>query len=187
MKFYPRDPDAFFGGVAGLSLEQIGAYTLIIDLLYARDGVLPDDDNAMCSILHLDPRVWLRVKRELMAAGKIRTTREGMLDANGVVSVRLRTEVRSKLAAHAANVRWTNYQKSKENNDPVMLASNATERETIVSKKEGCTVDSVDNVDNSEPEQAEKSEPERQEKPRHPLSATPALEAAMKRFKERWT
>jgi uncharacterized protein YdaU (DUF1376 family) len=185
MKFYPRDPDRFLSGVAGLTLEQIGAYALIIDLLYARDGVLPDDDKAMCSTLHLDPRVWLRVKRELMAAGKIRTTREGMLDANGVASVRLRTEVRSKLAAHAANVRWTNYKNASENNDPVMPASNAIERESIVSKKEGCPVDSVDNVDNSQAEPSEPSEP-KQEKPRHPLSSTPALDDAMRRFKERW-
>jgi len=126
MKGYWREPDAFFGGVAGLTLEQIGAYTLIIDRLYALDGVLPDNDTELARAFHVDPRVWIRVKRELIAKGKIRTTREGMLDANGVASRRLLAEVRSTSAKHAADVRWTNYRKSKENNEPLMRARNAS-------------------------------------------------------------
>jgi uncharacterized protein YdaU (DUF1376 family) len=131
MKFYWRDPDAAFAGMAGLTLEQIGAYNLVIDLLYARDGVVPDDDDELARALHLDPRQWRRVKRELMTAGKIRTTRDGMLDANGVASRLLLAKVRSTSAKHAADVRWTNHRKAKEINEAPMRPRNATKTKNI--------------------------------------------------------
>jgi uncharacterized protein YdaU (DUF1376 family) len=126
MKYYSRDPDAAFAGMAGMNLEQIGAYNLIIDLLYSRDGLVPDDDDEISRILHIDPRVWKRVKGELLAMGKIRTTIDGMLDANGVANRRLLAEVRSTSARHAVNVRWTNYRKAKENNEAVIQARNTS-------------------------------------------------------------
>ena len=134
MKFYPRDPDAFFGGTAGMTLEQIGAYTLIIDRLYALDGVMPDDDVEMAHALHLDPRLWHRIKNELMAKGKIRVTIDGMLDANGVRSRLLVANMRSTSAKHAADVRWRNYRKTKENNDPLMRPGNASKSISIYSE-----------------------------------------------------
>jgi uncharacterized protein YdaU (DUF1376 family) len=42
MKWYKRDPEAFAGGTAELSLEEVGAYTRIIDLIYSRDGNGPN-------------------------------------------------------------------------------------------------------------------------------------------------
>jgi uncharacterized protein YdaU (DUF1376 family) len=134
MKFYPRDPDAFFGGTAGMTLEQIGAYTLIIDRLYALDGVMPDDDAEMAHALHLDPRLWHRIKNELMAKGKIRVTTDGMLEANGVRSRLLVANMRSTSAKHAADVRWRNYRKTKENNDPLMRPGNASKSISIYSE-----------------------------------------------------
>jgi uncharacterized protein YdaU (DUF1376 family) len=131
VKYYPRDPDAFLSGVRGLNAEQIGIYALIIELLYARDCVLPDDDAAISSMLHLDPRTWRRVKAELMALNKIRQTTAGMLEANGVSSTLLRVKVQSKSAQHAANVRWENYRNAKKNNDPAMPSRTATKIKTI--------------------------------------------------------
>jgi uncharacterized protein YdaU (DUF1376 family) len=126
MKFYMRDPDAAFAGMAGLTLEQIGAYNLIIDRLYALDGLLPDDDAAIARAFHVDIRQWKRVKAELLVKGKIRITTDGMLDANGVRSRRLLANFRSTSAKHAADVRWTNYRKAKEINTAAMPAGNAT-------------------------------------------------------------
>jgi uncharacterized protein YdaU (DUF1376 family) len=134
MKFYPRDPDAFFAGTAGMTLEQIGAYTLILDRLYSLDGVMADDDAEMAHALHLDPRLWNRIKRELITKGKIRVTTDGMLDANGVRSRLLVAKIRSTSAKHAADVRWTNYRKLKENNEPFMRAGNPSKSKSIYSE-----------------------------------------------------
>jgi len=126
MKFYNRFPDRALAGMAELTLEQIGAYNLIIDLLYSRDGVVPDDDALVARMLHLDLRLWRRVKMELMTAGKVRITAAGMLSANGVDEGRLLAQVRSMSSRHAANVRWENYRKARQIKDPSMPAKNAT-------------------------------------------------------------
>ena len=62
MKWYKRDPNAALAGMAGLTLEECGAYNLVIDAYYARDGHLPDDDYLVSRILHCDPRCWRRLK-----------------------------------------------------------------------------------------------------------------------------
>ena len=133
MKFYMRDPDAAFAGMAGLTLEQIGAYNLIIDRLYALDGLLPDDDAAIARAFHVDIRQWKRVKAELLVKGKIRITTDGMLDANGVRSRRLLANFRSTSAKHAADVRWTNYRKAKEINTAAIQGRNTSKSKSIYS------------------------------------------------------
>jgi uncharacterized protein YdaU (DUF1376 family) len=146
MKFYQRDPDAAFAGMAGLTLEQIGAYTLILDRLYAVDGVMPDNDGDIAHALHLDPRLWKRLKRELMAKGKIRITTAGMVTANGVDKRLLLAQVRSTSAKHAVDVRWTNYRKTKENNEPVIRPRNTSK----IEKKITTTAVGVQEVDNGD-------------------------------------
>lgn len=71
MKWYKRDPDAALNGMRSLSDEQYKAYNIILDLLYSRDGKVPDDGRFMCSHLNWDPRKWRRVRGELLALGKI--------------------------------------------------------------------------------------------------------------------
>jgi uncharacterized protein YdaU (DUF1376 family) len=71
MRWYKHDPDAFAAGVAGLSPEEVGAYILILDAIYARDGLLPDNDQLIASILRCNPRTWRKVKKGLIAKGKI--------------------------------------------------------------------------------------------------------------------
>jgi len=170
MKFYMRDPDAFFAGVAKLTLEQIGAYCLLIDRLYALDGVLPDDDVEVARTLNLDPRLWKRLKRELMAAGKVRI-RDGFITANGVDERLLVAKIRSTSAKHAADVRWINYRKAKEINDPLMRAGNAS-ISTNIKEEDSCPVNSGDNSEPTEPK------PERKD------IASPELKAAIRRKAE---
>src|SRR5215469_1903200 len=125
MRFYKREPDNFAGGVGELTLEQIGAYTLLIDLLYARDGLVPNDDVKVARMLHLDIRLWRRMRRELMAAGKIHLTNDGLLTANGV-GCRLRSaRDLSEVARKSATHRWDLWRLAKKNNDPAMRERNA--------------------------------------------------------------
>ncbi len=71
VKFYKRDPDRALAGMAELTLKQRGAYNSILDLLYSRDGDLPDDDARIARMISCHWREWKSVKRDLIAAGKI--------------------------------------------------------------------------------------------------------------------
>jgi uncharacterized protein YdaU (DUF1376 family) len=72
MKWYKRDSDAFAFGTIGLSLEEVGAYTLILDAMYSRRSPLPDDDFYLRRILHnCHQNKWKKIKRGLIAKGKL--------------------------------------------------------------------------------------------------------------------
>lgn len=71
IKWYKRDPEAALRGMHTLSLELRGAYNTILDLIYSRDGQLPDDDRFIAGFLGVDVRVWKRLKTALIDAGKL--------------------------------------------------------------------------------------------------------------------
>lgn len=71
MKFYKRDPDRALAGTAELTLKQRGAYNSLLDLLYSRDGEVPDDDRRVAKMISCHWREWATIKPELIAAGKI--------------------------------------------------------------------------------------------------------------------
>ena len=71
MQFYKRDPDKALTGMAMLTLKQRGAYNSILDLLYSRDGDVPDDDGLIARAISVDVREWKSVKRELIGLGKL--------------------------------------------------------------------------------------------------------------------
>ena len=71
LKWYPRDPSASLTSMMILSLEERGAYNTIMDLLYAHDGEIMDDDRYFSSWLKCDLRVWKRIKNALILHKKI--------------------------------------------------------------------------------------------------------------------
>jgi hypothetical protein len=168
MKFYKRDPNRALAGMAALTSAQRGIYNSIIDLLYARDGLLPcasdDDDRRIAKYITIDIREWRRIKRQLMQLDKIRVTNDGLLDANGVaIELRSATD-RSEIARKSATHRWDLFRLSKKFNAPAMRQRNATQIQSksseIPSPIEHAKPLAVDNGDNSigaEPETTTKS------------------------------
>lgn len=71
MEFWKCYPDKFLIGVRGLSLEECGAYSIVLQLIYATDNKLLDDDFEMCGSLHCNTKVWRRIKATLIEKGKI--------------------------------------------------------------------------------------------------------------------
>jgi len=69
--WYKRYPSAALNGMMELTLEERGAYNTVLDLMYARDGDLPDDDRFVAGWLRVDVRVWRRIKATLIARGKL--------------------------------------------------------------------------------------------------------------------
>ena len=74
-------------GMSKLSLEQRGAYDLILDLTYEAGGPIDDDDAYLCNQANCSKRKWRAVKASLIEAGKI-LVHEGKL-WNGRATVEL--------------------------------------------------------------------------------------------------
>lgn len=107
LPWYKRDPNAFIEGCqrGNLTLEEVGAYSLLIDEMYRSGAPLLDDVRHGCAVLRCDPRVWIRVRATLIRKGKIYATSGGHL-SNLRVEHELKTqcdlrETRSR-AARAA-------------------------------------------------------------------------------------
>jgi uncharacterized protein YdaU (DUF1376 family) len=183
MKFYKHDPNAFLAGTGQLSLEERGAYITLIDMLYANDDLLVDNDEAIARAMNCQTRRWQRIKSRLMKLGKIRVDNDGLLHANRVTETILEANKFSFTQRSRVNKRWFNHQKAKENNADAIRDRNTSN--THNKKESSCAVNNGDNADNSQVEKPENQQ-DQQDKPRHPLCATPELEAVM-RFKERWT
>lgn len=123
MKFYKRDPDAAIAGMNQLTFEQRGAYNSLLDLLYSRDGDVPDDDNLVARMIGAHWREWGRLKRELIAAGKV-WSEGGKLCANRVQEVLREAAETSQTQRRRVAERWQKSKKPNENKDRVIQRGN---------------------------------------------------------------
>jgi uncharacterized protein YdaU (DUF1376 family) len=79
LPYYKRFPRDFFEGTIGMSFEVKCAYGLVLDMIYMRDGQLPDDARYIAGMLGCSVRKWNSILSELVEAGKLQ--RE-----NGIIS-----------------------------------------------------------------------------------------------------
>jgi uncharacterized protein YdaU (DUF1376 family) len=98
--WYRHFPDAFLAGTIILTLEERGAYITLVDLIYTRDGNLPDDDRLVARTMGTDPRYWRRLKQRLIAKNKVRIV-DGLLMANGCAAELENTHTRIEAARRA--------------------------------------------------------------------------------------
>jgi uncharacterized protein YdaU (DUF1376 family) len=69
--WYRRFPDNFIAGTVGLSLEEKGAYSLILDLIYVRGGPVPDEPRYISGVCNCSVRKWNAIRQRLIDLGKI--------------------------------------------------------------------------------------------------------------------
>ena len=105
MKWYKRDPDAALSGMAELTFEECGAYNRLLDLLYSRDGDVPDDDKFLSRIFRCNPRTWRALKSRLIAYGKIRSV-DGKLTANRVEKTLNEARITTERMSNRSKKRW---------------------------------------------------------------------------------
>lgn len=100
--YYKRFPRKFLDACIGTewTLEHKGAYALVIDLIFMRDGHLPDDSKYIAGQLGCSVRKWNSIKKFLIEQGKIS-------DENGIIS--------NKTANNLIIERRTNRDKNAEN------------------------------------------------------------------------
>ena len=79
LPYYKRFPRDFLEGSIGLSFEEKGAYAIVLDLIYMRNGSLPDDARYIAGQLGCSVRLWSKIKDALVSKGKISVI-------NGIIS-----------------------------------------------------------------------------------------------------
>lgn len=77
--WYKRYPHAFLDGVQGMGPEMIGAYAVLIELIYARDGNTVRDDRHLAGVLGCSKRLAKSLTDKLIAKGKIVVSDDGIL------------------------------------------------------------------------------------------------------------
>jgi uncharacterized protein YdaU (DUF1376 family) len=72
MNWYPHNPDDFRDGTLKLTLEEIGAYQLLIDALHKHeDGLDADDLHLLANVLNSSTRVARRLVASLISHDKL--------------------------------------------------------------------------------------------------------------------
>ena len=71
LPYYPRYPRDFLDGTASMTFELKGAYSILLDIIYAQDGQCPDNDRYVSGLLGCSVRAWRIYKNQLLLLGKI--------------------------------------------------------------------------------------------------------------------
>lgn len=93
--WYKRYGGDFVLGTMALSLEEKGAYSLCLDLIYDRGGPIPDDARWLAGMCGVSLRKWASLRDRLIAAGKL-VERDGCL-----TNARASREIAEAVAASA--------------------------------------------------------------------------------------
>lgn len=124
LRWYKRDPDAALAGMAELTLVERGAYNSIIDLLYSRDGNVPDDDILVARMIGCHWREWKAVKARLVERGKVHLE-GGKITANRVQETLKEAADFSQDQSRRASRRWHKVKNINKNNEPSIPPGNA--------------------------------------------------------------
>ena len=71
LPYYPRYPRDFIEGTIGMPFEEKAAYSLVLDLIYMRNGQLPDDGRYIAGLLGLSVRKWNALREKLLRREKL--------------------------------------------------------------------------------------------------------------------
>lgn len=69
--WYRRFPDNFLGGINGMTLEEKGAYSVVIDMIYQRGGPIADEPRYIAGICNCSVRKWNAIRARLIELGKL--------------------------------------------------------------------------------------------------------------------
>lgn len=133
LDWYKRDPIKFLDGVQGMGPDLIGAYAVIIDLLYARAGKTPRDDRHLSGILGCSMRKSKALTDELIAIGKITFDDGFITNSRAFEQSKSRREL-SETRASAGRKGGENSAKSRKNNG--LGEANASSKSQAEKKRE---------------------------------------------------
>ena len=114
--YYKRYPSDFLASCEGMTLEQKGAYSIILDLIYARDGDLVDDPRLIAGILNCSVRKWNSLRDDLIAFGKLRAEDGFLRNSRAEKEVIIRRSIADKNRENRARPNKNKAQESRPRN-----------------------------------------------------------------------
>lgn len=145
LPYYKRFPRKFMDGTIGMTLEQKGAYAIVIDLIFYRGGQLPDDARYIAGQLGCSVRKWNSIREFLISEGKL-CALEGII--SNKTADNLLEETRKYRDKQAENRR-----KSSKNSEEAKPSSPSRERRQ---KTDITTPNGVESRDALSPDQPKK-------------------------------
>jgi uncharacterized protein YdaU (DUF1376 family) len=118
--WYKRYPADFIAGTLSLTLEEKGAYSVVLDLLYDRGAPIPDDARWIARVCGCSTRRWRQIRETLIAAGKLMVVDGHLTNARFNIQHLSEEKEAQKLAENGAKgAEKTNEKRasSKENSD----------------------------------------------------------------------
>lgn len=71
MDWHPRYHRDALDGMERMTLQERGAYTTLLDMIYDRAGPVPDEDRMLAGVMLVSVRAWKIVRNRLIELGKI--------------------------------------------------------------------------------------------------------------------
>lgn len=118
--WYKRYGGDFISGTLGLSLEEKGAYSLVLDLIYDRGGPIPDDPRYIAGVCGCSVRRWNAIRERLLSAGKIVATDGRLSNARAEKEIKNAAKTARKFAENGSKggeKRAENARTYNENNE----------------------------------------------------------------------
>lgn len=118
--WYPRYPADFIDGTLGLSLEEKGAYAIVLDLIYDRRGAVADDPRYLAGVCGCSIRKWRQVRARLIETGKLVTRGDRLSNERAEFELEISSKTTRKLAesgSKGGHKRAENERELRKNND----------------------------------------------------------------------
>jgi uncharacterized protein YdaU (DUF1376 family) len=110
-RWYKRCGADFIHGTMSLTLEEKGAFSLCLDLIYDRAGPIPDDDRWLAGVCGVSARKWRSIRARLIGEGKL-VAEDGHLSnpraASELLSLEISTRERAENSAKGGRTRAEN-------------------------------------------------------------------------------
>jgi len=119
-RWYKRCGADFIHGTMMLSLEEKGAYSLCLDLIYDRGGPIPDEARWLSGVCGVSIRKWNTIRDRLIELGKL-TAENGMISNSRadleIISAEFQARERAESGAKGGRKRAENADATHKNND----------------------------------------------------------------------
>lgn len=119
-RWYRRCGADFIHGTMSLTLEEKGAYSLCLDLVYDRGGPIPDDERWLAGICNVSTRKWRSLRQRLIDLGKLAQIDGCLTNSRAeleIVSLETQARKLAESGAKGGRTRAENAATSNENND----------------------------------------------------------------------
>jgi uncharacterized protein YdaU (DUF1376 family) len=128
-RWYRRCGADFIHGTMSLTLEEKGAYSLCLDLIYDRGAPIPDDARWISGVCGVSIRKWNLIRDRLILLGKLIAEDGHLINSRArfeIVSAEKFARNQAESGAKGGRKRVENEAKAKENSDISEASLNLT-------------------------------------------------------------